>query len=257
MRVNLREVVSINKLQHLWREWLKEYSVMCDSREIDSAELAAPFFSVATPGRRWPTMLYVGKATGGCWFRDSFLNCAGQAPGCRVSERIELTERWLKAVRSGNSRDYRSDFWDFGNQLEELAAEVAGQKSQPFRHLIWSNIAKIGRRDRNPHGAYFRLQKALAIRTLRAEVEAYRPSLVYFATGDDYSQVIGEILGDLQEASWDRTDAQRGIWWRKAMRDFSPVVWTEHPQGKPRRNWIFWLGKVRELLTRQKERIKP
>ena len=151
-----------NALHANRRRWLKLFDASSENSLIKHKRLAAPFLSYAPNGRA--TILYMGKATGGDWFKRNFHG--------RVGERIECTERWITAVKN---REYHSAFWHFFRELEKLQSNV-----------IWTNVCKIGVRYGNPRGEYLRFQRALAIETLRLELRLYRPTLVVFATGNDF-----------------------------------------------------------------------
>lgn len=238
----------MTQLQQFWLRWLTQYSNMCRSEKIDPEKLAAPFFSAVPRQPKSPLILYVGKATAGCWHKESFLKWMKRTPQERVSERLGCTRQWLETVRRG---EYRSQFWDFGIELNAIAAATTKLRRLGFQNLVWSNVAKIGRIDANPRGTYFELQRALAVQTLKTEITIYRPSLIYFASWDICDEyVIGELLDDPQVESWPRNQRLNddGIWCRPGQSGSPPVVWTQHPQGKSRAQRNLWLRKVAKVL---------
>jgi len=234
-------------LQELWFLWLVKYSEMCDCAEIDAKKLAAPFFSNAPEQGRSPVIMYVGKATARGWYKDQFAECMGLSREDRVAERHKRTKEWVDALSSGEQ--HKSGFWIFATKLNNIAA-MTPETCSSLSHIVWSNVAKIGRIDGNPRGIYFEKQKELAVRTLKAEIETYQPALVHFASWDDCdTAVIDALVDDGGERSWDKTGNSKGIWRRPSYASLPPLVWTEHPQGKDRDKWSLWLNKVREMLT--------
>ncbi len=229
--------MDLERLQMLWIERFKD---MEEDSSIDPDRLAAPFLSVAPsaymPGRR-QGILYIGKATGGAWYRPDF------EKNRSLNERREKTARFLQEVESG---EYKSAFWSLARTLGALTSPVAGK---PFDNIIWSNIAKIGVTSGNPPPRYLNLQADLARETLISEISFYRPALIVFVSGDYAECIVRAVLkhfdADQNDLSWNKDYSD--LWWRPACNMFPSVVCASHPQGKTRDTLKRWVRIAREL----------
>ena len=185
--------------------------------------VTAPFVSVTPSGYDPsvnPCILYVGKAEGGYGAedRDKFLQCP------TIDQLRKATIKFLEKVNAGKCNTQFSQFW-------HLAKLLSNNKLQ---NLVWTNICKLSviGKNGNPTGTLFEVQKDLAIRTLKAEIETYRPRLVIFVTSDYAESLIRKLVGDCKDISWTKENDK--LWWRKRTKDFPGMLWTLHPERKPR-----------------------
>lgn len=198
--------------------WLKLFESARRDARLKRSYLAGPFLSYAPNGR--VGILYVGKATGRAWHVRKFRGS--------IKERLRRTKEWIAEVETG---EYPFAFWNFFRELSKHS------------RVIWTNVCKIGVQRGNPHGRYLEFQRKLAIETLRLEIKSYRPRLVIFATGDDYRELISEVVAD---KSWHRRSRMR---WRNAEGNTPAILWIGHPQFKPRTLTRAWLRKAAELMS--------
>jgi hypothetical protein len=208
--------------------------------EIDHHKLAAPFLSInPEPRDRFesPTIFYVGKATNRGW-DDT------QDPFGVADERRNETSAFLNGfVEQGTGG---SAYWAFAKLL--LDATANSNENGGWKRLIWSNIAKIGTIRGNPRGRYFDIQRELAIETMRAEIDAYRPSLVVFTTGDDYAEAVMAATVSIEH--WQRDCEEDGYWWYGGSAELPALLWTYHPQGKSSQLLAKWVLRAKSLLDR-------
>lgn len=229
---------TLHEVQAAWLTLFRELPAA--DRRIDPKELAGPFVSVRPPNHDAlvPLVLYVGKATDGCWYRKEFL-----ARG-DLEERRERTTRFLQEDALSGS----TDFWRFGNQLSRLMAEKSGRKIQALQNLVWTNLSKIGVLEGNPKHPLRKAERDLAIETLRLEIDFYHPNLIVFVTADYEGDLINAAVGDPGEISWHKERAKQGIWWREA-RDLMPtMLWTYHPERKKQELRELWLQRAVDLF---------
>jgi hypothetical protein len=212
--------------------------------ELPGVELAAPFLSV--PPKNYdpaaiPSVLYVGKATGGDWYRDSFV----RSPTVR-ERRLTTTSFLDQDVKTGS---YRSAFWDFALKLSAQVAEINSSAVEPLQNIVWTNISKIGVCSGNPGGACLKAQRELSVRTLRLEITEYDPTLIVFVTGAYGEDIVAEIAGDIHQTGWSKEHDDDWFWWRSAADGMPQIFWTGHPQGKPRMEIERWLQKAAALAS--------
>jgi hypothetical protein len=204
--------------------------------------IAAPFLSVAPADYdpiAVPSVLCVGKATAGEWGRRRFLHSP------TVEERRQCTTDFLNdLVKTG---EYTSSFWRFARSLSERLAVATGCPIQPLQNLVWSNICKIGVLHGNPTGKILRAQSELAVASLRLEIEVYRPKLVVFVTGDFGEQLIDAVVGDRQQDTWQKERGNELFWWRKRVGNMPALLWTYHPERKPRSTVETWIQQALQL----------
>lgn len=217
-------------LLKIWREWINLHTVL-DKGMPDS--IAAPFFSAASSQKCPNQILVVGKATDKDWWLGDYRKLR-KSPDEAIRNRLR---RNRQIVRAGGNR---KAFWKLFERLAELFPQPDSC------NLVWSNIAKIGCLKGNPEGILLSVQKDLAERTLRAEIEEYRPLLIIFATGSYATDVITRVVGS---DGWDqskKSDPDDELWWRKG----PPVMLgIRHPQGVTKDRIDFWMKKVGILLA--------
>jgi hypothetical protein len=237
---------SMSHLDEIQREWLELFFRL---KDIHGDRIAAPFLSV--PPAKYdpasaPSVLYVGQATAGEWYRDEFC----ESP--TVDERRTRTTRFLEeCVKTGC---YRTAFWRFALNLSARFAEIASGAIEPLQNIVWTNISKIGVCSGNPRGACLKSQRELSIRTLRFEIKEYRPALIVFVTGNYGKDVVGEIISDPDETRWMWECKNDWFWWRPSMDELPPVLWTGHPRSKSREEIQRWLEKASVITIHNKSR---
>ena len=216
-------------LLDLQAKWIEKFDEM--RRADDQERLAAPFLSV--PGELGGlkgngSIMLVGKATAGNWRSESF-NATVRRPTERLEERWKATYDHLRAEREKQ----RSAFWRFWGRLDTIGSPV-----------IWTNLAKIGVKSGNPHGWYLESQKELACQTLEAEIKEYKPFLVVLVTADYAKREI--VYCQWPQRNWNVSKIDGTCWIASNGRE-PPVLWTDHPQAKPKERIEYWLRKAREL----------
>lgn len=231
------------KLETAWIRWLKLFDELLRRPNVNPDRVAAPFVSVAPPNYNpalIPSVLYVGKATGGDWHRERYK----RSPS--VSDRRKCTAEWLESVKA---KDYCSPFWQFALGLSSRLGAKAKHRIEPLQNMVYTNICKIGVLDGNPSGECFAAQRDLAIETLRLEIEEYLPSLVVFVTWGYADDLIMEVIReDPNGSSWHKERNGEWLWWRESVDSMPPLLLTGHPQGKRRQDREAWLQQAFELL---------
>ncbi|MGA3332663.1 MAG: hypothetical protein ABSC62_00720 [Terracidiphilus sp.] len=200
-------------------------------------QLAAPFLSTAespaTFGGRGAILL-VGKATKGKWKIEDFKPDADCPCLERVQERI-LTARTFVGEMCSRPK---SAFWRFWRDLGSIGSPV-----------IWTNLAKIGVDSGNPQGSFLEEQSGLAVRTLRAEIAEYNPSLVVLVTSDYAKDEI--VYRIWPQHDWTISKLDGSTCWIAGKDGEPPVLWTNHPQGKKRDQLNYWLTMANSLFAGQ------
>lgn len=228
------------KLEIIELEWIELFKHLRTDPEI-SEFVSAPFISVPPSGYgpiAVPSVLYVGKAVNGngdCTDRDSFL----RRP--TLEHRRTSTTKFLEQVKTGK---YKSPFWRFAFRLSD----------KDLQKLIWTNVCKLSdlRDNRVPSGKLLEAQRDLAVKTLREEIETYRPRLVVFVTGCFAEALVREVVYDLQDISWEKENVD--LWWRRRTNSLPSMLWTRHPQGARRDFLDQCLNAVRKLWEEEDSR---
>ena len=212
-------------LADLQQEWLDLFWKMREMPSLDRDKIAAPFVSYAPPKYvrgAHNSILYVGKATDGCWERESFL------------EHKSILER--RSVTTGELADHKpSAFW--------LFAESLGLSSD---NVIWTNLFKIGVLSGNPNGPYADIQSDLAKQTLWAEISEFQPALVMFVTGNKYLDFVTQFPDNW--SLWMK-DPVIDMWWQERTDAQPAFLWTGHPQGKSSATLRHWRARAEQLLN--------
>jgi hypothetical protein len=221
--------MSLREMEPKWIE--KFYEIR--NRFNDTPALAAPFLSVSDP-RDKPAgvgpILLTGKATAGDWGLDRFLSNEGQSFEQQAEERRASTLRHL-CYRGDHQT---SAFWQFWKKLHEIGSPV-----------IWTNLVKIGVTHGNPNSRLIEEQCELAHLTLKAEIAEYKPALVVLVSSDfAKDQIVYRIW---PQKTWGISDFDGTCWIRKDG-EIPPVLWTDHPQGKPPERSAHWLEKANWLM---------
>lgn len=235
-------------LSELELAWLKLFTKLrCAEAEAGThpSSLAAPFLSTALlgyePGGPGTVML-VGKATAG-------KNTLGNADVTDVYDAATVKRRTPAVVEEVISGEYGSGFWRFARKLSDAGAEQARSHAAPFANLIWTNIAKIGVAEGNPSASLFRNQDTLAVETILAEALFYKPHLVVFATSWYRYGCVNRILQQLTGAKEGEGLSQDRDWSSPRRADAPAVLWTGHPERKPRA-WIeSKIARAKELMA--------
>jgi hypothetical protein len=234
----------MSNLESLETRWIELFDELCRSHSIDSAQIAAPFFSVPAEGPR--SLLYVGKATLKDWGRDDF---CGQSRRLNMKERREQRRKFTKDFLAEHAPHYNSGFWHFAKELNIKAAKKWNQPlKNPFQHITCTNICKIGALKGNPRGFLLKEQRDLAFETLRLEIELYKPQLICFVTWDHEMDMVRRVIDDPNDASWDKAENDQWLWWRDATAKLPPTLLTGHPERKSLKDRERWLKKIWGLL---------
>jgi hypothetical protein len=175
---------------------------------------------------------------------DYFAKWSEAALAARIEERRDATIYFLK----DNSATKSSAFWRFYRMLlNDTGADV-----------IWTNVAKIGvyrvsERNSgetcNPQGRHLQLQADLARYTLLAEISAYKPDLIYLATG---TYALSKIVNPLfcPDGDWNRwPSADHTLWYMKDTATRCPVLRTGHPSSKTPLELAAWIKVVKQSLA--------
>ena len=220
-------------LSALQEQWIQLYDELGGS--FDSQVLAAPFVSVledpseAASARK---ILLVGKATAGGWDNVHFDSTKNQPLTARLQERRCFTLKQLKEI--GNGDQNPSAFWRFRERLEQISSQV-----------VWTNLVKIGFENDNPSLPFIQRQKELAQRTLRAEMEEYKPALVALVTNKFAANEIAHPVFGHRD-SWEQpTDS---MWFKRATQTEPAMLWVDHPQMKLKDEVDCWLDKAQDLV---------
>lgn len=225
-------------LDRLQKEWIRSHDRFRKDCPVRFSDVAAPFVSVGDPdvsGNSSPTILFVGKATGGDWFSGRYAQKVSMPLSDRLAERRETTSRFLTARRYAHNR--ATGFW---RMLQALKEDTRGT-------VIWSNVTKIGTRRGNPPPALVEVEADLAIATLRAEVEDYDPQLIIFVTG--YFARFEVVAPFLHVRKRTDHDSHWIFHCRRRAPGKPAALWTGHPQGKSRDVVDLWLKEARRLLS--------
>jgi hypothetical protein len=112
---------------------------------------------------------------------------------------------------------------------------------------VWTNICKIGVLRGNPTGEILRAQSELAVASLRSEIEMYRPRLVVFVTGDFGEQLVGAVVADCEQKTWQKERGHELFWWRKPIGNMPAILWAYHPGRKPLSTVETWIQQALRL----------
>jgi hypothetical protein len=166
--------------------------------------------------RRFPTILYIGKAT---YDRNEF-------------DDISTALYEDQALDYDHSLLRRSAFWRNLNQILDFIIEYSGvERPEPTRAIAaWTNVMKLSGRRRNPPQVIVKAQSEVALRILCDEVRRLDPAIVWTVTGDDYEAEVHKVLdGAAGRDGWIRSEDGAYMYREDAHRF---IAWTMHPQGK-------------------------
>jgi len=231
------------KLELIQTKWIRLFDRLSKLEGVN-ARLAAPFFSI--PPQNVRSILYVGKATKGDWYKEEFSDQSScKDAASRREERLECTKQFLK----DHAPNYNSGFWHLARELDTAVAKKWNQRvAIPFQHVTWTNICKIGTVIGNPDNSIRNEQRSLAIETLRLEIELYQPQLLCFVSWDYGFDLVKEVIGVPSDESWHQTENKQWIWWRKATDKLPAVLLTGHPERKSIEIRHRWVEKALDLL---------
>ena len=237
----------MTSLELVQAKWIELFDHLRSDLKFKN-QIAAPFLSVpATEGR---SILYVGKATAKDWYRNDTAfgpPCPsdGEAVNTRIKERRECTKEFVQK----EAPKYNSGFWQFARELNtEAAKKWKLPPRTPLQHIAWTNICKIGALKGNPSGLLFRMQRDLAVETLRQEIKIYKPQLVLFVTWDYGWDLVKAVFGDSTDKAWDQTGNEDLVWRRAVADELPPALLTGHPERKRQELRRKWLNQISELL---------
>lgn len=225
------------KLYQAQSEWLTLYNQLAETPIPGTFRAAAPFFSIPDPtpyNLASRPVLLVGQATRAGWFADSYENSRSQSISERVEERRCATKNFL--TESEFKRYRNSGFWRMWKKL----------KRKTEAPVIWSNAAKIGALTGNPPWKAVDAQAELAICTLHAEIDEYKPQMLIFVTGYfARHEIVAPFLGLPKEIE---KDGHGLIYTRKRNRDKPAILWTGHPGRQSSSTVEQWLDEALRLL---------
>jgi hypothetical protein len=201
--------------------------------------LVTPHLTVRPDGydpKRIPSVLYVGQATGPNDAED------GSPSAKEIRQKLR---NFLKRKPS----DPETGFWRFALLLSNALKNHTGHPEiAPLQNLVWTNICKIGVCKFNPSGAIYEGQRELAVQTLQAEIKVYKPTLIYWATNNYATDVVGKVVDDPNNISWTKDLQNKGIRTRKPLNALPAMFWGPHPGRKPRTDWDLWVKLACNLI---------
>jgi hypothetical protein len=139
-------------------------------------------------------------------------------------------------------------FWPFASKLsKEMGCD-------DYSNLAWTNLCKIGMNTKNPSPELVYAQEHLAVRTLRSEIAAYRPSLVVLVTNNFAKEILMEAVDGQELDFWSKSENEtardvQDIWWHEGDANSPAILWMRHPQGAPSDQTLYAISKARELTT--------
>lgn len=228
----------MESLQILQEKWVKKFAEM---QEHFPDQLVTPHLTVCPDGynsKRIPSVLYVGQAT-------------GPNPADEGSPSVEEIRQKIGQFQKKAASRPKSGFWRFALCLStEIARYTRHTHIALLQNLVWSNICKIGVCEGNPKKQIYESQKELAIQTLRAEIECYKPKLVYWATHKYHLDAVHVTVGDAydDDSTWTKDRANDQIYTRRPKDGLPAMIRTPHPDRKPRANWDLWIKVACNLI---------
>jgi hypothetical protein len=221
-------------LDPLWQEWLTLHERLSAVR---SERLAGLFPGYKPDGyeAHKTRILYVGKATAGPFVADLSL-----LPGRDLEQQKAFAKVCFYRITGG--------FWQFA---ERLSTALGGDNRS---NLVWSNLCKIGTHTGNPSDELVGLQQELAIKTLRAEIVEYNPTIVVFVSNQFAQKILLGGIDNPTDGSWNKSEEEdpqqvKDVWWRKATATTPAVLWMRHPQFAPTSLTSYAQSKICELVT--------
>jgi len=231
------------RLKQLQEQWLAKWDEMYSTIAWPHISLAAPFFSIHPDSgkvRSNPTILLVGKATHQNWYMDSFDGAKNKPLSERIEEREDATRDFLEY----HANNHRSSFWAL---YRSLAVDAC---------VIWTNAAKIGvcrppdeSKPINPWGPFLEAQEKLAENTLQAEIQEYKPDLIFVVTGNDELNCIVDAVFEPEDRWEEGSAVGKPFWFLQSSRGRPPVLHTGHPGFKTAIERNAWIEKAKELLN--------
>jgi hypothetical protein len=231
----------MSSLESLEAKWISLFDELrCDPQLKD--QISGPFLSAPATDAR--SILYVGKATFGNFYRDDSAS-AKLTIEEKIRERHEVTRHFIKE----EAPHYPGGFWPFARELNTaLANRWKSPAGGPLQHITWTNICKIGALNGNPSGVLFEKQRNLAADTLREEISSYHPLLICFVTWGYEWDFVKEVVDQPKDESWDKTRNEDYMWSRPATGALPGILLTGHPERKPSELRQKWVTRSLELL---------
>jgi len=216
-------------------QWITKYDEMRVAHGLDGQLLAGPFLSVPDPFEQTSKLqpiLLVGQATREDWFLSRFKTNRGKPIHKRVEERLNTTREFLMDPKYNQYK--KTDFWRFWKNLKERTGAP----------VIWTNLAKIGVKTGKIPYKFQSEQKDLALKTLEAEIEQYKPALVVFVTGPFLRL---EIIRPFFGMDEDCFNKETKCCSRKQISNSPALLWTFHPRSIRKEMICAWLDKANAL----------
>lgn len=231
----------------LWAEWLAMYSYLRRCAIRDNLSLPTqPFFSSDSGSKDvGHRLLFVGQATRAWWYDAEFSKL----------QEAETPIADFVADWENRNRDFiyeecgKFSFWLAFREISRSLGEA------DYANCLWSNLAKIGVPRGNPKGIFFNKQRDLAARTLKVEIEQYRPSIVIFATGRFGASIVLEGTRTSID-DWTKSDNypvikehDDDLWWipRDHVAGRPALMWIRHPRLGRKIHRPFWAKAARCL----------
>ncbi len=232
--------MNIPSLDHLWPEWFDLYNLLSAKKEYAN-QLAGLFVGHVPTGfaDQPKKILYVGKATRGQFRRPADTSDDPTNFDWTLQLHQKYAAELFADLRCGG-------FWPFADKISKE------MDSDSRSNLAWTNLCKMGMTTKNPSDKLIDFQKSLAIQTLRAEIDLYRPDLVVFVTNNFAKQILFEAVNAEDIESWSKSEMEtprevEDIWWRRGRSDCPAILWMRHPQGATREQTGYAIKKMREI----------
>jgi hypothetical protein len=228
-------------LDLLQQKWVEKFAEM-KKRLPD--QLVTPWLTVEPDGygsEQIPLVLYVGKASGPNQAEQKNLN---------AEQLRQVRREFLKSVVSNEFRGFA--FCDFALQLSDALKHHTGHDGiAPLQNLVWSNICKIGVCGKKPPNAtIYGFQRDLAVQTLQAEIEFFKPKLVYWATHKYHLDAIRETVGDEidDDITWANDPSDDRIYTRGPKDGLPAMIRGPHPERKSNKELASWIELACSLI---------
>jgi hypothetical protein len=225
--------MATSTLDPLWREWLTLHERLSAVRPERLAGLF-PGYKPDGYEEHKTKILYVGKATAG-----PFVDESSPKSGTDLKQQKALAKVCFYLTQGG--------FWNFAERL--CTAFGCDNRS----NLVWSNLCKIGTHTGNPSDELVGLQQELAIKTLRAEIVEYNPTIVVFVSNQFAQKILLGAIGNPPNDLWSESESEspvrvEDVWWQRTTPLSPALLWMRHPQFAPSKLTSYARDKICELV---------
>jgi hypothetical protein len=118
--------------------------------------------------------------------------------------------------------------------------------------VIWTNLAKIGTQKGNPRGQLLSDQSDLATTTLKTEVLEHCPQLVVLVSGGfAVKKIVYPAFDTQRRDEWHefQLEQEDDYCLLESSKVHPPVLWFNHPRGKPRIVKKRWIEIIRSRIN--------